>query len=318
MSSVNTGLQSLGYKFSTPLQADYLNTFMAGLSGPGLVTRPKFELRTTSTGADVTINQFSLLLVPTDKEASYKDEDGNTPIHKIVKVTTSALVTLSITPADVAIGFTYSFANQGVTQSQWYGEFVTLDPIDIRTFEGIIIATCQSYTDSATGSKSYSVTTHGADISDALLISEGWNPLKWLSVISPRRTENGVINKLEVRRHNNPYSGYISGHQGCVYFNGLQYTMDTDVDEYTNPEGIRGFMPGNYYLFNLQSDGFKLCDYGNALPITKQEGGVFAIVDATQVNQRTNAGSFVNRLKISPVEAENANCYLDGDTIMIK
>ena len=322
ISSVNQGSQSLGWKFSTPLQADYLNTFIAGLSSPGLLTRPKFDVNRTSAGADVIINQFSLLVVPTDKVSTYKDENNEIPIHRLVKMTTNTLVTLSITQATVAIGFTYSFANESVTQSQWFGDFVILDSNDIANFEGVIIATCQCFI-SSNGTKNYSVSTSGADISDMLLFSEGWNPNKWLSLVSPRRAASGILNRLEVRKHNGLWSGYISGHAGLDKISNCTYTFDTNVHAETNPDGIRGFMPGNYNAFKLQSDGFSLCKYADTLPITEQNGGVFALVNASAVNlppQGTGNDviSFSNKLKIIPVIEENLNVYYKDNILYIQ
>ena len=71
MATANVGVQKIGWKFSTPLQADYLNTFIAGFSSQGLLTRPKMQPTTTSYGADVTIQPFSLLIVPEDTVILY-------------------------------------------------------------------------------------------------------------------------------------------------------------------------------------------------------------------------------------------------------
>lgn len=325
MSVVDVGQQRIGWKFSTPLQADYLNTFLAGFSNPGLLTRPKIDVVLSNLGADITIHGFSILIVPTDKKAVIVDENGKTPIQRLVKITTTADVLLSITKETVAIGLTYSFTNNMITQSQWYADIVVLDASKIETFDGIIIATSQSFTNPTTGKTSFSVTTSGADISDALLLEEGWNPHKWLSLIHPKRakwtyTKDGVtitnymFNRLEIRNHNDSYKGYMNGIAGLVEHNSCVYNMDTNIDPSTNPEGIRGFMPGNINGFKLQTLGFGIAETGSELPLTKTSGGIFAMVDATNVNNIGDYNSFANKLKIYPVFEEDLNCYFDNDT----
>lgn len=260
MATANVGVQKIGWKFSTPLQADYLNTFIAGFSSQGLLTRPKMQPTTTSYGADVTIQPFSLLIVPEDTipngsvSESTTDEDGNILLQKLVKITTTTQIKISITEQIVALGFKYSFTEpSGSTQSQWYGEVVALAPDGIADFKGIIIATCQNYKPQGEP-RYFSVKTNGADISDFLLMKEGRNPLKWLSVISPRRVTDGIYyNKLEVRTHNDSYNGYINGHNGVNQYKNLTYTLNTNVEVLTNPNGTRGIMPGNFNVFRLQT-----------------------------------------------------------------
>ena len=317
MSTVNVGSQRIGWKFSTPLQADYLNTFSAGLTTPGLLTRPLIVPSVTSYGADIVIHPFSLLIPPEDKiDNRIKDENGEVIFQKVVKITTTDNILLSITPETVAIGFSYTFTNNFITQSQWYGEVVVLDMADLVEFKGIIIATCQNYR-SPENTMHYSITTSGADISDALLIKEGWNPQKWLSVIHPTRS-NGIFNKLEVRTHNNSYSGYMNGQVGLVKQENLTYQFDYAVDHIYNPDGIRGLMAKNFSGFKLQSMGFGLAEQNDTLPIEKTSGGVFALVDATDVNRMEYNNSFVNKLKIYPVHQEDINFYIDGTTAYIR
>ena len=328
MGAVDVGQQSIGWKFATPLQADYLNTFIAGLSSPGLLSRPKITKTLTGAGMEITIYPFSALVVPTDKKNTQVDENDNYPIIRLVKVTLGTYVTISASYSTVAIGFKYSFANsEGIPQTQWYGEFVLLNVEQLQTFDGIIIATVQVYeTITPSGRERYcSITTSGADISDALLRDEGWDPNCWLSLVHPSRTLNGIYNMFEVRRHNARYNGYISGHEGFKRISNLTYHFDNTIHPEVNPENDRGFMPYNYNLFNIQSvgSGFSLCDGGDELPIEKVHGGVFAMVDASEVNlppqgEGSNINSFSNRLKIHPVKQEDINIYADGNSLIIK
>lgn len=323
MGSSNQGSQAIGYKFSTPLKADYLNTFIAGFSTPGLLTRPKIIPQSTSYGADIVIKPFSLLIPPEDTVLNTLVDENNEIIYqKMVKVTTTTDIKLTIDEDVIALGFKYSFASDdGSMQSQWYGEVVPLDPNDFmdngekKAFKGIIIATCQSYNppDSQT---CYSIKTNGADISDFLLMKEGWDPNKWLSVISPWRIyseEYPRYNRLEVRTHNNPYTGYINGNSGLNLHQNLVYDLPTEVEN-----GTRGKMPADYNTFKLQSGGFSIAETADSLPIQKTSGGIFALVDASQTNQLEYKTAFTNNLKIKPVQQEDINVYWDNNTLFIR
>lgn len=321
-SSVDVGQQRIGWKYSTPLQADYLNTFLAGLSTPGLLSRPVITYgQGTSSGIDITINPFSMLIVPSDKyDNSAIDVYGNTIPLYAVKVTTTTKVTMTVSASDIAVGFTYSFTNNGNTQTQWYGEFRSLDVTDLDDFinsqHGLIIATIQKY---ETGNTVYySINTRGADISDVLLREEGWNPKCWLSLVHPIRSNGGKYDSLEVRNHNSRYSGYISGNSGCRRIN-------VDEVSYVIPGGERGGMIKNYSGFSIQSAGFALRDSNNTMPLTKVHGGMFALVNATNVNssdpnspygpgEGSDITAFSNKLEIYPVTQEDINIYYDDVT----
>ena len=290
MGTTSFGNQRIGWKYSTPLHADYLNTFLTGFNNPGLLSRPKFTLgRVTNVGCAVTINPFTMLIEPLDKVTSETSENGLPLIQSIVKVTTMASTQVNITPDSVALGFRYSFANGLVQQSSWYGEFVVIGKNEASTFDGIIIATVQSFLEPGkedrTENYKYSVTTSGAEISDALLRDEGWNPECWLSLISPRRRTNGKYNQLEVRFHNELFgdenssplvpgsvdhkgynSGFVSGINGLVKLTSQRYTMNTNVDETLNPDGIRGIMPYNYNPFSLHTSGLMICHGSDTSP----------------------------------------------------
>lgn len=323
MATANQGLQRIGWKFSTPLQADYLNTFIAGFSTPGLITRPFIDKKTSSGGAEIVIGPFSLLINPSDTVSDKTDADNNKLAQKMVKITTTNDISISISENTIALGFDYTFSDPGTasTQSQWYGEVKALSENNFSgedAFKGIIIATCQKF-ENATGMKFYSVTTNGADISDLLLMKEGWNPNKWLSVISPRRavTQGGpYYNKLEVRSHNDSYLGYMNGNSGLVELSNLTYSMETNPS--INPDGTRGFMPKNYNAFKLQSAGFDIAECSDTLPIEKTSGGIFALVDASIVNAGNDKDSFTNNLKIKPVQQEDINIYYDDNTLFIR
>ena len=316
MARANIGGQRIGWKFSTPLKAEYLSSFLSGFSNAGLLTRPELSVTSGTSTPMVTIKPFSILIEPTDLQ---KD------VGVITKITFTLNTDLQINNTIVAIGVTYSFRNENAEQSEWYAEFETLTQAEVEDYKGVIIATVQSF--KPDNIEFFSVTTSGADISDALLRNEGWNPNCWLSLISPRRSIDGKFNVLEVRKHNERYSGYMSGTEGVLWQNNLTYQINARENPVSNPDGIRGYMPHNYNIFALQSNGFFLCEEGmdgntppdESNPITKQPGGVFAMVDATKVNNANDvpgatgndSQSFANELEILPVQKEDINVYYD-------
>lgn len=304
--TVDQGGQKIGWKYSTPLRADDLNTFIAGITSPGLVTRIKITTQSSSESSMVSISPFSMYVVPTDKDKS----------STLVKITTTSTVTLTVGKGHCAIGFDYSFANDGLPQSQWFGSFEPLTPAEAKDYKGIIVATVMTYEHD--GAVTFSITDKGADISDCLLLQEGWDPCCWLSVISPRRMEGNFINKLEVRKHNDAYTGYMNGIKGCVRIEEPTYSIPTD--ELVDPHGTRGTnMPNKYNLFNLstnpENNGLTLCNSGAVFPIEGTNGGIFAMVDASNSMDQGSGPSatqaFINQFIIEPVAKEDLNMWFD-------
>jgi hypothetical protein len=323
MSTVNEGEQTIVWKYTTPLRAEYLNKLIAGVTSPGLITRPKCTVVTASGTGSVTINPFQLFIEPHDKKATFVDEDGKNPIISLVKVYVEKPVTKIINTNTIAIGFTYSFSNAGNNQPIWYGDFVTLTASDMDSFDGVIVATVQHYLDSGTGITYYSVKTSGADISDALLVEEGWNPNCWISLISPRRINlevggTGCFNQLEVRSHNEQFAHYISGHAGCDMHSNLRYTFPT-TDVNFDPTGERALkLPARYCAFNVNSEGFNLCDSSDTLPIEHVHGGILTVVDAQcSMAPVDNQTAFANNLNIKPNNQEKINCFFSEGTMYV-
>ena len=307
MGTVNVGGQKIGWKFSTPLQAEYLNTFISGVTSEGLVTRPICSASPSTDTATISIGKFSMFVKPWDVT------DNNT----LVKVTTTSDITMTVDATIVAIGFEYSFRKDGTPQSQWFGSFEALDRAKAKNYKGVIVATLLNYK-SSSGTRNFFLSSYGADISDCLLLSEGWDPTCWLSLVSPRRMLNeahgtGHLNQLEVRRHNDSYKGYLNGLGGCVYIDSPRYTIPTDV--MLDPNGERGVMlPGTYNLFNLTTDEskFNLCNYGNEFPILHTKRGIFAMVDKSKFN--ADANTFVNNLNFIPVSKEDLNMWFEQES----
>ena len=324
MSTTNIGEQVIVWKYTTPLRADYLNKLIAGVTTPGLITRPKLTVTTASGTGSITINPFSLYIEPHDKKADFEDENGNHPIVNLVKVYVTKATTLIVNESAVALGFTYSFSNtDGTDQPLWYGDFVVLTASDIAEFDGVIIATIQHYKDTTSGITYYSARTSGADISDALLREEGWDPNCWVSLVSPRRmnVENGgtgYLNQLEVRSHNDQFAHYISGHAGCDMHRDLRYTFpNTDVN--FDPTGERALkLPARYCAFNVNSEGFNLSDSSDTLPIEHVHGGILTVVDAQcSMAPVDNQTAFANNLNIKPNNQEKINCFFSEGTMYV-
>ena len=332
-STVNIGGQQIGWKYSTPLQAEYLDTFISGITNPGLVTRPNMTAVATGDVGTVTIKPFSLFIEPNDKinESPY-DENNKRVIKYLIKVTTTVSVSLEIGTETVAIGFDFQFAKDSIPQSQWYGTFKALSMSEAETYEGIIIATVCNVVRSDNQERIFSVRTNGADISDVLLREEGFDPHCWLSVVSPRRMSvekggTGLLNRLELRTHNELYEGYINGYAGCLYQDNLHYdfTGNTDTDK------IRGIeIPGIYNVFSHNTEGLSLSDYTDvkptsANPLLHTSGSPCAVVDCSDIRQIVGSTpgfswntAFVNRVKIKPCVKENVNIYIDDNIMYIK
>jgi hypothetical protein len=342
MGQTSIGTQNLTFKYSTPLQADYLNTMLAGFSGTGLFVRPMITAvgAASENGQTFTVHPFSVLIEPSDKILAEKniDENGKVFTQKVVKISITENVDLTVTPTSCAIGLEYSFSNNMVPQAQWYADIKVLDKQDFDDgWKGIVVATVQHH---VVGTSHYfSVTTAGADISDALLIQEGWDPNCWLSVARPNRCVSGGvirINRLELRCHNDTYKGYMTGRGGIKEFNAANTIYDfKKSEEDSNPDGIRGFMPAKWNAFSLRA-GLKIdgsdtglmpktwndlnppMDCNDTLPISHQSGGVFALVNAENTMEHIASTSFVNKLKIYPVKQEVYNIYYDSNTLYIK
>ena len=341
MAFSNQGDQKIGWKWSTPLNSDYLRTFLSNITTHGLLTRPKFDISITQSGATVVVGPFTALLIPPDGKTGI-DENGNTFYQEAVKITFGGTKTIGVAKTDVAIALHYSIAEPGkVAAPNWYADINVLDTNAINDStkynpnSDIIIGTIQFYETESSGSSitKCSITTNGADISDALLYEEGWDPRCWLSVVHPIRANNVggkiVYNCLEVRTHNKRYGGYMTGNSGVVYLGGPEHPLRYNLDPTIGPDNEnaeRGCMPFNYNCFSLQSRGFELSDGGILISdLINVHGGIFAIVDATGQNFNPTASSsnpahatddtaFTNKLIISPVRQEDINIYYNDDT----
>lgn len=323
MAVSNIGAQQITFKYSTPLQAEYLNIMLSGSTSEGLCTRPKITTGSVSGSGesatcDITIYPFSMIIHPSDDDI-ITGESGVSYNTRTVKVTTQENVILTVSAGTRAIGFKYSFrADTHQTVTQWYGDWEVLSQNDLFDYEGIIIATTIIHTTAQNAT--CSVTTQGADISDFLLREEGWDCNRWVSLISPRRLGgSGKFDKLELRKHNEAFSGFINGHAGCV----KQENLTIEI-----PSGDAGYMdiePNLYTRYNLikhNSEGLSWAQRSDTMPIEKTDGGILAIYDATIPNQGAiesrSAYTYSNLAKIHPCVREEINIYLDDETLVLR
>lgn len=319
MGSVNQGGQRIGWKYSTPLQADYLNTFIAGMTTPGLVTRPSFVFSPGAGSTMLTIGKFSMFVNPTE------DKNEGEP-RRLIKVSTTSSVQLTIDSTIIAIGFEFSFTpNSGIAQSQWFGDFKALTKSDVSNpngeyaegKNGLIIATLMHR---QVGNTFYHwVSTSGADISDCLLREEGWDPCRWVSLISPRRIGGvgGYLNKLEVRKHNKAFDGCVNGITGCVNFKNnqalTQWEVPSDGPGSSDPNGEWGVLiPNKYTLFEFNATGLSASKGAEAFPIENTPGNILAYGDKSAMSG--DGTNFMNHYEIHPVDQEKINVWFEGAT----
>lgn len=316
MSTVNQGGQRIGWKYSTPLQAEYLNTFIAGITSPGLVTRPDLLISGSYDSSMLTIAPyFSMFVNPTEDN---KDNESK----RLIKVSTTSPVQLNFDSTSVAIGFKFSFAPpSNIPQSQWFGEFEVLTKAEAHSGDyaeggnGLIIATLMHR---QVGTQYYHwASTNGADISDCLLREEGWDPCHWVSLISPRRIGGveGHLNKLEVRKHNKAFDGCINGLKGCVNFKGQPELTQWNVpiDEIADPNGEWGVLIANKYtLFKFNCEGLGAPKGSESFPIADTPGNILAYGDRSKMNG--DGANFMNNFNIYPIDQEKINVWFEDAT----
>jgi hypothetical protein len=363
-STLNDGDQLIGWKYYTPLKGDYLNTILGETITPGLVTRPRFMMSNpTAQYARFQVAPFSCLVIPEDDDgivgAPNNASNNNTIKNyssRLVKVTLSQTTTMQqLTPDAVAIGVSFALTDGQQASRNWYASIdIVTKPggsNPINSYKGIIIGTVQyNEKEISAGVFKYgwSITTSGADISNVLLQREGWNPERWISLISPRRVNwsdsDSGYNQLEVRTFNNSFNDYISGAKGIKLFNdsNTRYNMPKTAADGKDPNGIRGYMDKNISFFSLNTKtGLSISNTLNTLMDSEfagdggMKGGVFAYVDATTNNDTKSEpdpgddtpGSptynptllaFSNKMIIKPVKSEGQHfAYFknDGTTV---
>ena len=317
------GNQYIGWKYYTPLKADYINTFMGQVITPGLVTRPRVSVSIPDADSSgvitFQIHPFTAYVEPEDA-ATWTDENNKTCNSRLVKVTMSEVSDMHSAGRDtVAIGMTYSLINTETGANRtWYAVFYSLTAADIPTFKGIIIATIQNLEyplqDQTTDPPGfpehyhYNISTSGADISNVLLEKEGWNPDCWLSLISPRRAfangqyDGNAYNKFELRHYNDALDYTITGRNGMYNLTNkyvetlIIHPQNENRERFIDPTGFRGFMENNITVVCLNTKE----DNGTVPGIQTQgaesfsamknlsggiKGGVVAYIDATENNK---------------------------------
>ena len=342
MSEHDEGIQSIGWKYKTPLKAEELSPILSGYATPGLLTRPMLTPTEQNVNAKVKLNitPFSVIIYPDDYQTLYynnlyKDEDGNPIQRSVVKVTTRETISsidLGETWKDcVAIGMKFSYySNTSNVMTMTYADFIALKAEDVQSFNGIIIATVLKR---AVGNDTkIAVTTSGADISSLLLEREGWNPECWPSLTSPRENANLYKNYDETEytedadrkknlrivlrdRYNKLYSasgsnsGYINTHLGLKQ-------IENGID--------KNYIPIDRKVFTSLRSAIVL-DY-NGMSLVKDiqldtpcDGSIIALINASTA-ETEKSRLFANEIKLLPCKHENQNMYWtkstkDGDEL---
>ena len=76
-------------------------------------------------------------------------------------------------------------------------------------------------------------------------------------------------------------------------------------------------MPARYCAFNVNSEGFTLCDSSETLPMMNVHGGILAVVDVFCSRGGNPDTSFANQMVVSPNDQEKINCFFDNETMFI-
>ena len=73
MSEHDEGIQSIGWKYKTPLKAEELSPILSGYATPGLLTRPMLTPTEQNVNAKVKLNitPFSVIIYPDDYQTIY-------------------------------------------------------------------------------------------------------------------------------------------------------------------------------------------------------------------------------------------------------
>ena len=135
MAVTNLGNQRIGWKYMTPLKADYLNTILGGLVTPGLITDPNISFD----DSHLTIQPFSVAVNPI--------VNGVLQRNKLIKIDFSEAISFSTIDSEyAALGVKFTFLNNSENYADL--EWVTSN---WGSYKGIFIAT--SRYDEDTGSR---------------------------------------------------------------------------------------------------------------------------------------------------------------------
>ena len=237
----NVGNQIIGWKFRTPLKAEYLNKFMSGDVTPGLITRPPDTGTTISGGESGQPMSGTLTIQPFMVAVNINEEKGTNAIdynddwirNSIVKINFTNAVSVTVQENHVAIGIEYTFQSSGSGSGQNvenYAEVKGYTLEELKANNPVIIYTL--WQGKISGNSYIFATTAGATLSSMLLYREGWCYGYYVDIYSPYQaaldaypndgvtadvawtTYKNCINRLvlrSIRNSNNNYQGYCSG-----------------------------------------------------------------------------------------------------------
>ena len=171
------------WKYQTPLKAKYLNTLISGMTSPGLLSRPSFSGDVTNGIANLTIGPFTAL-VPFSNTSTGASSDN----RRAIKVTTdqnleiSCPVETAVLNNPIGLGLKYIFDETGGENKAslvWiYSNNTTLSNVTKASSIGKLGTTSTIIIGNVLIPENRTriyVSSYGADVSNSLLIDEGWD-----------------------------------------------------------------------------------------------------------------------------------------------
>lgn len=171
------------WKYQTPLKAKYLNTLISGMTSPGLLSRPSFTGDVTNGIANLTIGPFTAL-VPFSNTSTGASSDN----RRAIKVTTdqnleiSCPVETAVLNNPIGLGLKYIFDETGGENKAslvWiYSNNTTLSNVTKASDIGKLGETSTIVIGDVLIPENRTriyVSSYGADVSNSLLIDEGWD-----------------------------------------------------------------------------------------------------------------------------------------------
>ncbi|MBP5422716.1 MAG: hypothetical protein J6Y78_09780 [Paludibacteraceae bacterium] len=211
------------WKYQTPLKAKYLNTLISGMTSPGLLSRPNFSGEVTNGIANLTIGPFTAL-VPFSNTSTGASSDN----RRAIKVTTdqnleiSCPVETGVLDNPIGLGLKYVFDETGGENKAslvWiYSNNTTLSNVtkvsdigELGTTSTIVIGNVLI---PENRTRIY-VSSYGADVSNSLLIDEGWDLDNMVMPIGVRGFANQSSNNFYLW-----YSEWVWGNKKISHVDG--------------------------------------------------------------------------------------------------
>lgn len=207
------------YKYQTELKASELSTQLGHFSSQGLC-----NILFMSSGNKILIKELSLLINPKSDLSNQKDS--------LIKVTAYELNIDNFNSYEDNPFLIYEYETS--IDSSYKGDFKFVDEDYVKNDKNKFVLVGSIVKDDDV----FSFTSNGADWSDVGLVEKGLNPLRWLSLSSPRRKGNDFTNYVEVRCHNDLLESKIINNDGQAELTSTcDYRNENLVHYYLNKDG---------------------------------------------------------------------------------